>query len=274
MMTVRHARWSRGPDGRVLERAEYPIPTTTLLMSRLPIYQPTQRPVFLRGEWFETAWGRARVTGRLGQRHDDVMECLLHSPRSARVTDDGGIEVLVDPAELRRKMGRQYSAERLGVLLNDLRVATVQIETKKLLRGTGAMLDHIIECDPGAELQIFARAPAGWAGAAPRRWWRVRLGTLATLLLLSDLCLTRDPRPFRALPHGITQAVARLIATHRDEPTGGWRIDELIHAVSGQTLQATALRNRRRELRSDREQLAAVGLQLDRDRVRRTKPSV
>lgn len=42
-------------------------PTSTALQARVILYQPSQRPLALKGQWMETSFGRCRVTGRLGK---------------------------------------------------------------------------------------------------------------------------------------------------------------------------------------------------------------
>src|SRR5699024_8638613 len=89
-------------------------PTSTALQARVMIYQPSQRPRERKGEWMETSFGRCRVTGRLGQRHADVMECVLYVAERKRELTDGGVELLVDPAKLRRTLSdHQYSLTQI-----------------------------------------------------------------------------------------------------------------------------------------------------------------
>ncbi|NMT18722.1 ABC transporter ATPase, partial [Vibrio parahaemolyticus] len=78
------------------------------------------------GEWMETRFGRCRVTGRLGQRHADIVESMLYLAERRRDISDGGVELLVDPAKLRRILSEhQYSDNRLKKLVCELRAATV-----------------------------------------------------------------------------------------------------------------------------------------------------
>lgn len=102
-------------------------PTSTALQARVMIYQPSQRPRESAGQWIETGFGRCRVTGRLGQRHADIVESMLYLAERRREISDGGIELLVDPAKLRRMLSdHQYSHDRIKKLLIDLRAATVE----------------------------------------------------------------------------------------------------------------------------------------------------
>lgn len=273
---TRRARFSADDTGRIIEHPVIDVPSSTLLMARLPIFQPTQRPVRRRGEWFGTPWGRSRVTGRLGQRHADLLECILHAPLATHLPDAGGIELLVDPAVVRRRLAAgtgQYSGDQLDVLLNDLMTSLVEVESNNKVRARGSLIDHVIEAPSGGfefGVAIGHRSPSGWFAGTPRTWMRVRLGFVAVTLLTRDLCLVRSPEPLCALPHGITQAVVRLIYTHRSEPAGGWIVDNLICAVAGTTtLTSATIRNRRRELKEDAVHLLALGLVLEGGRLRR-----
>ena len=107
-------------------------PTSTAWQARVILYQPSQRPKEVKGQWMETSFGRCRVTGRLGQRHADIVETILYVAEQRREISDGGIELLVDPAKVRRTLSdAQYSYGRIQKLLLDLRVATVEIITHR-----------------------------------------------------------------------------------------------------------------------------------------------
>ena len=124
-------------------------PTSTALQARVVLYQPTQRPRERQGDWVETKFGRCRVAGRLGQRHADVVEAMLYVAERRREVSDGGIELLVDPAMVRRTLSdHNYSLSRIQALLRDLRSATVEIITPELEgsgdRIIGGLIDHVI----------------------------------------------------------------------------------------------------------------------------------
>ena len=77
------------------------VPTSTVLQARVVIYQPSKKPLERKGQWIDTSFGRCRVTGRLGQRHADIVESMLFVAERRRDINDGGIELLVDPAKVR-----------------------------------------------------------------------------------------------------------------------------------------------------------------------------
>lgn len=242
------------------------VPTSTALQARLMIYQPSQRPRERAGQWMETGFGRCRVTGRLGQRHADVVESMLYVAERRREISDGGIELLVDPAKLRRTLSdHQYSHGRIQKLLADLRAATVEIVTPELERSgssiIGGLIDHVIPSPMSRHDPLTG---------GERNLWRVRLGVALVILLERDLSLYYSPGPIARLQHGISQAVARHVFTHRSVPAGGWHLDTLLCAVGGKKIDSMTLRNYRRRIREDTNGLAEVGIEVDvENRVKR-----
>jgi len=239
------------------------MPTTTRSQGRVQLYQPTQRPTRRAGSWQESSWGRVRVSGRLGQRHADLVESICACAIARREIADGGLELLVDPHQVRRVLagGRgQYSAEQMAVLLADLRAVVVELETPAMggERAIGGLVDHWLP-DGGA-----ARDPLT---GTTRQLWRVRLGALLVELLRHDAAIWRDPAPIAALRSGVSQAVARHILTHQGQPQGGWRLDGLLDAV-GVATGSEARRKARSRVRGDLDGLAGLGIVIDGDRVR------
>ncbi|WP_424624713.1 ABC transporter ATPase [Achromobacter marplatensis] len=241
-------------------------PTSTALQARVMIYQPSQRPRERVGQWMDTGFGRCRVTGRLGQRHADIVESMLYVAERRREISDGGVELLVDPAKLRRTLSdHQYSHGRIKKLLIDLRAATVEIVTPELERSgdsiIGGLIDHVIPSP------MTRRDPLT---GGERNLWRVRLGVALVMLLERDLSLYYPPAPIARLQHGISQAVARHVLTHRRDPVGGWYLDTLLRAVCGATASSMTLRNYRRRLKEDVAGLMEIGIEIDAtDRVKR-----
>ncbi|AZZ94721.1 ABC transporter ATPase [Hahella sp. KA22] len=239
-------------------------PTSTIAQARVMLYQPSQRPRHREGDWQETSFGRCRVAGRLGQRHADVVEAILYCAEKRRDVSDGGVELLVDPARIRKTLSdSRYSLAQIQKLLSELRASTIEIETPDLARTgdriIGGLIDHVI---PSPMMR-----PDPLTGGE-RSMWRVRLGIALVMLLERDLALYYNPAPIARLRHGIGQAVARHILSHKNEPAGGWHLDTVILAVARQAT-GKALRDARFRLREDAEQLEQIGLVIDGNRVRR-----
>lgn len=238
-------------------------PTSTVLQARVRIYQPSQRPRSLTTEWFETSWGRCQITGRLGQRHADLMESLLFNAERKRDIDDGGVELLVDPAKVRKTLSdSRYSYEQIEKLLIELRAATVVIETPQYdFPIIGGLIDHV-------KPSPMTRHDPLTGGE--RNLWRVRLGITLVMLLEHDLSLYYQPAPVARLQHGVSQAVARHILTHKQTPLGGWHLDTLLKAVFGEDASSQEMRNGRRRVKEDSEKMADLGIHIDgQNRVKR-----
>lgn len=238
-------------------------PTSTSAQARVMLYQASQRPSLMEADWMETSFGRCRIKGRLGQRHADVVEAILHCAERRRDVSDGGVELLVDPAKVRKTLSdSRYSSSHLEKLLAELRAATVTIETPQFdFPIIGGLIDHVIPSP--------MTRPDPLTGGE-RNLWRVRLGIALVMLLEHDLSLYYDPAPIARLQHGISQAVARHILTHKNDPAGGWHVDTLIRAVCGENINSKKMRNGRSRLREDAEKLHEVGITIDAEnRIRR-----
>ena len=241
------------------------IPTASCTPARVRLYQPTQRPVELReAGWQTTAWGRCRVSGRLGQRHADLLEAVLHGAERVQRGADGGLFLLVDPARVRRTISAcGYSGARMRILLCEIMAAVVEIETDTM-RGMGHLIDEV------AEAKTRRPNPLRSIGNARERGMMlVKIGAIGTMLIEHDLRLWYDPAPIAALRSGVSQAVARHVLTHAAAPRGGWRLDGLLEAV-GIDGGSQAVRDARRAIRHDADRLALLGICIgDDDRVRR-----
>lgn len=240
------------------------MPTTTVLQARLQLAQPTRRPRMLNRQ-IETPWGHGTVLGKYGQAHVDVVESIFLHAEKHRKTEDGAIELIVDPHKVRMTAGggKQISGQQLAVL--KLEIMQVVIDVK----GNGIhdpISGHII--DEIRISKIKANSRPGAIRGDDRYMWYVRLGPAYVRFLQDDLHLHYDPEPIAALHTGIGQAVARHVATHKNQPTGGWTIDGLIKAVgAGDT--SGDMRNRRRELKNDAAGLKLLGLDIEDGRIKR-----
>ncbi|GAA5235125.1 ABC transporter ATPase [Verticiella sediminum] len=236
-------------------------PTSTSAQARVMLYQPSQRPRLREAIWVDTSFGRCRVTGRLGQRHADIVEAVLYCAERRRDISDGGVELLVDPARVRKTLSdSRYSFTQIEKLLVELRTATISIETPQFdFPIIGGLIDHVIPSP--------MTRPDPLTGGE-RSLWRVRLGVALVMLLEHDLSLYYDPAPVARLQHGISQAVARHVLSHKVEPTGGWYLDTIIVAVTGEASSQT-MRDARRRLKEDAEKLRQIGLAIDGDRIRK-----
>lgn len=234
------------------------LPTATVSPARLRLCQPTQRPNYRTGERVDTAWGWCKVAGRFGQRHQDVLEVFMWNAEDSREIEDGGVELLVDPAKVRRTLSDSgYSLGRLKILIDELMGVTIELKVTNGMWAIGGLLDHVVE-SPATKRDPLTRGT--------RHLWRVRLGVAFVQLIKNDVPLHYDPTPITQLQSGVSQAVARHVLSHSSPPNGGWKLDGLIEAVAG-ALTAASLRNKRREVRLDSSALSGLGIIVDDDRV-------
>jgi len=235
------------------------VPTSTVHQSRLQIFQATRRPVPIE-QTLETAWGKVRIKGRLGQQHADLLEAIMHTGERPKGLMDGRIKLLVDQHKL-SKITRLESAT-LRRTIDDLMQALLEIREPEHLAGIGHLVDHI----------DFARRADGSYVTVPdplcrarqkdggRKLWKVELGKVLCQMIEADMWRSRDPVHIASLRHGISQAVARHVLSHAPGTCKNWQVDTLIKAVAS-ALTPQDFRNRRREIREDEGALAALGVE-------------
>lgn len=244
-----------------------PFPTTTTHAIRLCLFQATRRPVQEKGVEVLTPWGKIRRWGRLGQQHADVLEAICYCRERRGDLEDGRIKLLVDPARVRRRSG-QTSGQRFSEVLKELEQAVIEIIEPQRLACSGHLIDHISKAVRSDGTPLTRHDPLT---RGERPLWRVELGKAFCTLIAGDVWIGYDPTPIAALRHGISQALARHVLTHKRAPAGGWTLDGLIRAVSGEELSEQQLRDRRREVRGDSDALAGLGIEIEAGRVRRVE---
>ena len=236
-----------------------PMPTATAHQGRLALFEATRRPK-MRERIVETPHGKIRVKARLGQAHADVLEAICYSRERRRDMPDGGIKLLVDPAEVRRRS--RQDGTTLRNIIDDLQQAIIEIIEPKHLACQGQVLGHIDKAARPDGTPITRPNPLG----GERALWSATLGPVLSRLVAADVWIGYDPAPLAQLRHGISQAIARYALSHRRQPGVGWHLDTLITSVCG-NLDGISLRHRRRELRVDDAALAEIGVVIDGDRV-------
>jgi len=241
-----------------------PLPTSTTHAIRLCLFQATRRPRVLRHEPILTHWGKIKISGKLGQQHADVLEAICYEREKKGNTEDGRIKLLVDPARVRRK-ANQVSGSSFDNVLTDLQQAVIEIIEPARLACSGHLIDHIDTAVRADGTHIVRKNPLG----GQRPLWRVEIGKAFCKLVSGDIWLGYNPERLARLDHGISQAVARHVLSHRTQPVGGWHLDTLIAAVTAGTVRAgsAAIRDRRREVLRDTQALLGLGLLIDAARV-------
>ena len=236
------------------------IPTSTAHQARLQLYQPTRRPKLME-RVIEGPWGTATVRGKIGQVHADIIEAICRHAEDHRILAlTGHLQILVDPYKVRVSVGggTAYSHDTLWKMLRELRETSIVLEVPaQKLKVLGGILDRVEESS-ATRLNPLTRVA--------RPLWRVTFDPAFALMMRNDLHLYYDPTPLAKIDSGVAQAIARHILTHRNAPTGGWHLDTLIQVV-GAGQSSESIRNRRREVRNCKNQLAALGIVVQDDRI-------
>lgn len=243
--------------------------TATLSEHRLRIFDPTRRPKYRKKLRLESSWGIIEKTGKCGQVHADFVDAIFYCREKTAEMQDGRIKLLVDPAKVRRVAGISSGSQ-----LNDLKTEIMEVVIKIIdpvkMACEGHIIDHIdiAKHEDGNGITRFNPLSRRKKDPGPieRELWRVEVGKALCKLLYHDLWLGYDPTPIAQLRHGISQAIARNILTHKNKPNGGWILDNLIRSVE-ENLSGTTLRDRRRDVRNDAEKLKEIGISIDGDRV-------
>jgi hypothetical protein len=239
------------------------LPTSTVHLSRLQIFQPTRRPVW-QERTIETPWGRAAVHGRIGQAHADVLESICRYAELSRVVlDTGHLVLLLDPYKIRVTVGAgvAYSQTTLWRLLAELREVSIMLDIpSRKIKMCGGILSSVVESTATRPNNLTRQ---------DRSMWRVALEPSFALLMKRDLPLHYDPAPLAKLTAGIAQAVARHVLTYQESSEDGWLVDTLIQAVGAGGVNNAELRKRRMELKASGEQLASLGIIIEEGRVTR-----
>lgn len=249
------------------------LPTTSVHQARLQIFQPTRRPKTLTRH-ITTPWGTGRVIGKIGQAHADVIETILRCAHKHRIDDDqsspacGALEVLIDPHLIRTTAAggedKRLSHTQLRDLLADLMAVVIDMDGDKI---NPMRMGHIIDEVTESTVPAPSRPGSKTGDRAERHYWYVRFAPSFTRFFGADLGLYYDPAPIARLSHGVSQAVARHVLTHKNEPNGGWTVNGMLEAV-GADSKGPAARNRRRELLADADGLARLGLVVKDGRIR------
>lgn len=234
------------------------LPTTPVSPARLQLYQPTRRPTFMT--WTtETPWGDAKITGKIGQGHADLVEAMSKLSLDHRVSDTGQIQLLVDPYPVRKLLagdGERYSYTTTWQMIEDLRLTSIDLRVRSIdERIMGGIIDLVRESP-----MTVAASRSG----QQRHLWQVTFNAAYSALMGRDLPLYYDPAPIARIRSGVAQAIARHVLTHTQQPNGGWTLDGLIQAVGA---DGPYLRKRRSEIHNAAEQLLAVGIIVAGDRV-------
>lgn len=236
------------------------IPTTTALVVRMQVFEPTRRPKVNSKRQVVTKYGTASINGRLGQAHEDVLEAILFHVKEVTQLSQT-MTITVDPYKIRMSAGggTQFSGDQIEVLVKELMTAVIDIRYQNI-----KIFGHIID-----KVEITngtTKCPLGVSGIgnAERSMWEVTIGSAYLKILEDDLIfIRRDPKTIAKITHGISQAIVRFCLSHSRTPNGGWQLDTLIKSVS----DGNNIRERRRDVKKDKLEIKNAGIIVDEGRV-------
>jgi len=231
------------------------LPTAPATAVRLRFFQPSTKPVKITSDWLDCPWGKCRVTGRLGQRHADLIDTCMYEAIDTD-TVNGRLHLLIDPYTIRRKMGSgtQFSYEGTRRLFNEIMQCIVDWETPHS-KGMGHIIDAVrLTCET-------RRNPLN---QGKRELWQVTFGEAWTKLIYDDIKLKYDPGTVISLKYGITQAVARILLSHNHKRMrNGIRISTLFEWFGIPKGQARWKHTF--NLKEDADKLRSIGFEIDGD---------
>ena len=235
--------------------------SSTVMQSRLSFFQPTRRPTD-KSRTIETAHGRTVVSGRLGQAHADALEACSSNPIDKLIDPAGRLVLLLDPADLARTTGIRTNI--LENLLLDAKKATLDFH---FMRGGTETKVACSILDKFRRTESVLPNHAGAKVGGERKKWVIVFSQEWTCFMQNDIKTFWPVKDVAKLKSGVSQAVARLVLTHQQQPAGGWKIDTLLAAIGVDVGDSIGVRHRRRELRKDSPALETLGILVADDRV-------
>jgi len=228
---------------------------TTESQNRLPIFQPSDKPKFVDNINFESAYGRVKISGRLGQTHKNLLETCLYlkeeyyyNPEEKYPT----LKLVIDPYKVRKFLsskGGEYSNKGILNLFEDMQNVKIHIEKTKVdggeLIGDGNLISDVF--DNEEEIQYSKNKNK------TRKLKVISFGVLATKLIAEELKFGYNPGPILELKSGISKAIVRFLKTQKKMPNGGYKLDTLITLVSLKKLTNSEIRKNRARFLKDRE---------------------
>ncbi len=273
---------------------EITIPTSTAIMARIPIFEPTIKAKYAENithdengvkltkditrvvdeteRVVENVYGTATITGRLGQNHANLLESIMYNISDILACDESSMLVTVDPYKIRMSMGggKKFSHAELDILVKELMGVVVDIKFNDF-RVRGHLIDSIINDEKNIDNRLSNLIPGG---NQKRSLWIVKVGVAYMQIMKHDnIKINRDPKLIANLKKGVSQAVARFCSTHSNTPNGGWILDNMIECVGAVKkdeygkFDNITLRNRRRDIRDDKEGMVKCGIILEGDRL-------
>jgi hypothetical protein len=233
------------------------IGVTTESQNRLPLFEPTLRATY-GVRVFEGKYGKLTIKGRLGQAHKNLLETILWKKEVYEFIEIEGrehLKVLYDEEKIRKYLSQKskYSYEGYKTLLEDMIQTYIELETEKL-RIQGTLIIQRVE-------SIVLKPTKTRSPLIPKQvpLTVVIFGAVASELIKNELKFTYDPKLIMALKNGISQALVRYLKTHKNHPSSGYHLKELIKNLV-ENIEGQKWYDIKRLLKKDAEQLEQLGI--------------
>lgn len=232
---------------------------------RIPLFAATRRGIAVIQQRVETSWGWAVITGRLDQRHRDVLDMTMATADAWRPTGTHGDMIArVDSSRLRGALGwDRWTYRQILDALRDLRAAEI---ASSMGEWTG-ILTHIMESGTvpaprrgrvrkKGQAPRIARTPVAGGPARGGMVWEVTISG-AWITLARDVTM-RYPSAVTQMRYGVSQAVSRLMLSH--SPGARYSVVTALAAVG---IPAKRQPRAIREMGWDANLMADAGVALD-----------
>ena len=247
------------PGSKERIQKAFGFPTATVIHSRVPLFQAS-RKVRTVTKWdCKTSWGSVEVTGRLGQVHRDLHDLIMTFGKKYRRGELGDLHIVIDPAEIQRRMGMKADPRFLDRLLEDMRQARVVLEYqdgRASLGGIVSVVDKKYQEIPG---------PGGFM--EKRMLWLITISRTWIQVYDSYMRVRYAPAlPFiLQMKSGYSQAMARFFLTQSGKKS--LKFDDCLK-VLGINREPRLVR---RDMKNDFALLEKIGLSFDGEMVRYTQ---
>jgi len=245
------------------------IGVATISFNRLPIFQPTLRPVY-QEKTFESRHGRINFRGKLGQNHKSLLETILYLRKLYDLDEEKMcLSVLYNEYEVKRYLTQgstTYSHEWYKKLLMDMMHASFSVE-----KGEEADSRTLIKNKKRSyNYSRKTKSNLPTLKMKESKYMIIEFGELASYLIAKELKFTYNPKPIIALKNGISQALVRFLKTFTKHPPAGYHLRPLIEILEG-PMENKRWWKIREYLKEDAEMLASesIGIVIDfkKDRV-------
>ena len=211
---------------------------TPRILCRIPVFCPVRRPKKEQQYSVETSWGSGTITGRLGQSHRDLLDIIINDRIGKRKNEEGDVKILIDSAEIRRKMGwSRANYDQIERYVTDLMRAIVKIQSKD---GRQSAMAGIIT---KAKTVVFGETPnrKGSKQSEKRQsvteddlqggeYWEITLS--AEWIALMESGRTVYDSRILQLKNGVSQAVARFMLSHSHDGRTNMNLITVLESVN------------------------------------------